>query len=354
MASTRGLFPAAAEHRVIDVHTHAMPMPTLRYLADRGLAELSKVSAGTVYIATEVSGVREGTAIPCPPQQYDLDARLAAMAAAGVDHQLISPPPFFFGSLAGDVPLVHDVVEMVNDTLVEHVSDYKGQLSALGVIPVGTACGADEAKRCLDELGMVGVTIGTFGGGRELDDPINEGLWSVLAERSAPVVVHPSRVSSPERVGEYWLTQLFGFPVETGLAAARLVFGGVLERHGVTFILAHGGGCLASVRGRLDKGWNAKPQARTTDLPPSALMRNFYYDSCVFDTAALRGLVETCGASKVLLGSDFPFDLCDPTPVESVRALGLAPAEEAAVLGGNAAMLLAGAARAGVPTGSAD
>ncbi|MFC7645548.1 amidohydrolase family protein [Streptosporangium lutulentum] len=121
------------------------------------------------------------------------------------------------------------------------------RLVALATVPIGIEGAAQEAARCVEELGMAGVTIGTFGGGRELDDPINEPVWAFLSERQTFCFVHPSRTSSPERLRDYHLAQLLGYPAETALAVARLIFGGVLDRHRPVLCLAHGGGCLTGL-----------------------------------------------------------------------------------------------------------
>ena len=107
------------------------------------------------------------------------------MDAAGIDLQLVSAPPFVFGSTSEDDELVMEVTRRSNDALAEHVAEGGGRLAALGTVPVGLPGAAREAARCLDELGMAGVTTGTFGGGRELDDPVNEDVWALLSERRA-------------------------------------------------------------------------------------------------------------------------------------------------------------------------
>ena len=194
-------------------------------------------------------------------------------------------------------------------------------------MPVGWPGAAEEARRCLDELGLAGVAIGSRGGGRDLDDPVNDELWALLAERRAFVFLHPSGVPDPHRQRDFWLPQLVGYPMETALAVARLVFGGVLERFPLTLCLAHGGGCLPALRGRMDMGWERKDVARTTAVPPSALTDRLYYDTAVFSPALLRRLVEDVGAGHVLLGTDHPFELADFSPLRTVAELGLDPAD---------------------------
>jgi aminocarboxymuconate-semialdehyde decarboxylase len=324
---------------VLDVHAHALPLPLLRWLSGRGLADMSGIARHAVTIAPAISGLDDGAPIPLPPEQYDIAARLDAMADAGVTSQAVSAPPFVFGSECRDDRLVMEVVRRSNDAIAEHVRESGGVLLGLGTVPVGLADAAGELARCQDELGLAGVTAGTYGGGRELDDQINEELWSELARRCF-VLLHPSTVSAPARLGAYHLVQLLGYPAETALAASRLVFGGVLDRHRLVLCLAHGGGCLRGVAPRLDLGWRRKGVARMSAAPPTSYLRSLYYDTAVFDDTTLRRLVADLGPGRVLLGTDFPFDLADRRPIATVNALDLPEDERRAVLGGNAVRLL--------------
>src|SRR6201999_1420678 len=165
----------------------------------------------------------------------------------------------------------------------------QGRLVALGSVPLGWPGAAAQARRCLDELGMAGIAIGSRGAGRDLDDPVNDELWELLAERRVFVFLHPSGVPDAQRQRDFYLAQLVGYPMETALAVARLVFGRVLERFDLTLCLAHGGGCLPAIRGRMDMGWRNKDVAHTTARPPSFYTGRLYYDTAVFDPIPLRG-----------------------------------------------------------------
>ena len=126
----------------------------------------------------------------------------------------------------------------------------------------------------------------------------------------------------------------------TDMESPRLVFGRVLERHPLNLCLAHGGGCLPALRGRLDMGWDRKEVAHTTTVPPSEFTDRLYYDTAVFSTVLLRRLVEDVGTDHVLLGTDHPFELGDQAPLDTVRALGLDADATRSILGGNAESLL--------------
>ncbi|TFV77664.1 amidohydrolase [Blastococcus sp. CT_GayMR19] len=332
---------ATSDIGALDVHAHAMPLPLLQRLADRGLAELDEVPTGIVRLDPRVSGVGPRAPLPLARSMYDVDVRLSEMDEVGVHRHAVSLPPFLFASTAEDQELATRVVAEGNEDLATYVADAPERLLGLGSVALGWPGAADEARRALDDLGLAGIAIGSRGGGRDLDDPVNDDLWALLSERRTFVFLHPSGVPDPQRQKDFWLPQLVGYPMETALAVARLVFGRVLDRFPLTLCLAHGGGCLPSLRGRLDMGWERKDVARTTAVPPSEFTDRLYYDTAVFSPVLLRRLVEDVGVGHVLLGTDHPFELGDRTPIETVRALGLDETDERSILGGNAAELLA-------------
>ncbi|MHA6782086.1 amidohydrolase family protein [Pseudonocardia saturnea] len=330
----------AARGSALDVHSHAMPLPLLERLAERGLADLAGVPDGVVRLDPRVSGVGPRAPLPLARSQYDVDVRVSEMDAVGVDRHAVSLPPFLFCSTADDRAFATGIVAEGNDELATYVADAPDRLLGLGSVPLGWPEAAGEARRALDDLGLAGIAIGTRGAGRDLDDPVNDDLWALLSERGTFVFMHPSGVPDPHRQSDFWLPQLVGYPMETALAVARMVFGRVLERFPLTLCLAHGGGCLPSLRGRLDMGWERKDVARTTAVKPSDFTDRLYYDTAVFSSRLLRRLVEDVGAEHVLLGTDHPFELGDRTPLDTVRALGLDRGAERAVLWDNAAALL--------------
>jgi aminocarboxymuconate-semialdehyde decarboxylase len=335
-----GVAVTAAHGAALDVHSHAMPLPLLEQLGERGLADLAGVPDGVVRLDPRVSGVGPRAPLPLARSQYDVDVRISEMDGMGVHRHAVSLPPFLFCSTAEDRAFATDVVAAGNDALATYVADAPDRLLGLGSVPLGWPEAAEEARRALDDLGLAGIAIGTRGGGRDLDDPVNDDLWALLAQRRTFVFLHPSGVPDPHRQADFWLPQLVGYPMETALAVARMVFGRVLERFPLTLCLAHGGGCLPSLRGRLDMGWERKDVARTTALPPSEFTDRLFYDTAVFSTTLLRRLVEDVGAGHVLLGTDHPFELGDPSPLDTVRALALPRADERRILWDNAAELL--------------
>lgn len=332
--------PALPAGPVIDVHTHALPLPLLRRLERDGLADLSRLPGGSVHIDQRVSGVPPGTLIPCVPEQYDPAARLRFMDEAGVDVHLVSAPPFVFGLGLPDRASAAALMRHTNDALAEVAAGCPERLRPLGVVLLGLPDAAEEARRCMAELGFAGVSIGSRGLAGELDHPDHEPLWQWLASTGTFTLLHPGGGPAPGRLAGFHLTQLLGFPLETALAAARLIVGGVLDRYDLRLCLCHGGSCVMSVTPRLDLAWHAKPEARTSQRPPSGYLRRFYYDTAMTDPGRLRRLVGDAGSDRVLLGTDAPFDLADRQPRQTVAGLGLAPDDRRRILGGTAAGLL--------------
>jgi aminocarboxymuconate-semialdehyde decarboxylase len=204
----------------------------------------------------------------------------------------------------------------------------------------------DRAARELKELvtipGMCGVEIPSSVGGRYLGDEFFLPFWAAAEEAGALVFIHPSThgFGVPALDG-FYLWNSVGNPLETAVTAAHIAVSGVLERHPrLRVLLAHGGGALPALRGRLRRAHAVRPEARArTREGPDQSLRTFYYDTVTHDQDLLADLVGYAGADHVLLGSDRPFDMGTDRPVDDVRALGLGDTEQL-VLGGNAERLL--------------
>nr|WP_239022336.1 amidohydrolase family protein [Raineyella fluvialis] len=167
----------ATTRPVIDVHAHAMPLPVLRWLAEEGLADLSRVEERIVVLDPRISGVGRNAPLPLAPSMHDPTERLREMDATGVDIELVSLPPFLFATTAEDEDLVAEVIRRGNDALADYCAAAPERLRPLGSVPLGWSGAVDEARRCLDELGFAGIAIGSQGAGRDLDDAVNEPLW---------------------------------------------------------------------------------------------------------------------------------------------------------------------------------
>ena len=262
-------------------------------VAERGLADVSAVDKGIVRLDTRVSGVGPNAPLPLAKSQYDVPTRLAEMDEGGVQVHAVSLPPFLFCTNADDESFTTGIVREGNDELAQYVAQAPDRLLGLGYVPLGWPGVADEARRVLDDLGLAGIAIGSQGGGKDLDDPVNDELWALLSERGTFTFMHPSGMPAGPRLKDFWMPQLVGYPMETAIAVARLTFGRVLERFPFHLCLAHGGGCVPSLRGRMDMGWNRKDVAHTTAVPPSEFTDQLYYDTAVFNSTMLARIVRT-------------------------------------------------------------
>jgi aminocarboxymuconate-semialdehyde decarboxylase len=272
----------------------------------------------------------------------DVDAILTAQDEAGVDHVVLCP---WVNLLGYEAPAVEGLerCRVQNAGLAGLQAAHPERVSVLGTVPLQDPELAAAELEALMDSSFAGVEIAASVDGVALGDERLEPFWAVAEAAGALVFVHPTtRGSAGAGFDDLYLWNLVGNPVETTVAAAHLVLSGVLDRHpGLQVLLAHGGGALPALRGRLRHGWSAvAPAGAKLREDPEASLRRLYYDTVVFDPDVLRELVAFAGADHVVLGSDYPFDMADARPAQTVAAAGLRPGEEAAVLGGNAARLL--------------
>jgi aminocarboxymuconate-semialdehyde decarboxylase len=273
----------------------------------------------------------------------DVDAILATQDAAGIDRVVLCPlVTLLFGEAEPGEGLARCRIQ--NDALAGIVRAHPQRVSALGAVPLqDPALAARELEAIMAAGALAGVEVAASVGGVALGDDRFEPFWDAAERTGALVFIHPTTRGFPApALQDLYLWNLVGNPMETTVTAAHMVLAGVLERHPhLRVLLAHAGGAVLALRGRLRHG-HAMVAAAGERLgeAPDASLRRLHYDTITHDPALLRAVVEFAGAERVLLGSDQPFDMADPRPVETVRAAGLAPEAEVAVLGGNAARLL--------------
>ena len=272
----------------------------------------------------------------------DIDGILAAQDEAGVDSVLLCPwVPLLYYDADPDEGLARARIQ--NDALAGLVRKHRDRVAALGAVPL------QDPELCADELVGVmqhlsGVEVAASVRGVFLGDDRFEPFWEAAETTGALVFVHPTtRGFDSPAFQDYYLWNTVANPLETAITAAHMVMAGVMERHPrLRVLLAHGGGALLAVRGRLRHAHKFQPQARSRlHESPDVAIRRFYFDTLTHDDKLLRALIDYVGPEHVLLGSDYPFDMGDARHVDTVRRLGLAPDVEQAVLGGNAERLLA-------------
>jgi aminocarboxymuconate-semialdehyde decarboxylase len=211
----------------------------------------------------------------------------------------------------------------------------------MGTVPLqDTDMAVAELKRCVNELGMRGIEIGTNVDGSELADERLRPFFAAAEDLGLLVFMHPLGFSHGQRLAKHYLDNILGNPIESAIALSHLIFSGVLDAHpALKLLVAHGGGYLPGYWGRMDHAFRAREDCRRhIDREPSSYLREVFLDTLVFDAAQLDFLVRTHGADKLCLGSDYPFDMAEPDPVPFHD--GLDEADKAAILGLNAAALL--------------
>ncbi|WP_395572497.1 amidohydrolase family protein [Streptomyces sp. BK79] len=328
------------ESPTVDVHAHVL-LPEVDALVAglHGHAEARALDArrnGAASLAVSGPMVRERV-----PRMTDPAVRLAAMDAQGVDVQLVSPSPSHYHYWA-DEDTAEKLYRLANEATAAHCSAAPERLRGLGLAPLQHP---RQAVRALDhalEQGLAGVEISSHAPGRELSDPAYEPFWTRAEETGALVFLHPFGCTLDERLDRWYLSNTVGQPTENAVALSHLIFSGVLDRHPeLTLIAAHGGGYLPTHIGRSDHAWSARSDAGAGCAHlPSSYLKRLYFDSLVHDPHVLRELVRAAGADRVLLGSDFPFDMGTEDPVGALRAARLSDADFHAVRGGNATALL--------------
>ncbi|WP_432542188.1 amidohydrolase family protein [Kineococcus sp. SYSU DK002] len=253
----------------------------------------------------------------------DVAAVRADMDAVGIGARVLSAPPFAFAR--DDLPGSQEYVEAYNDALTAVVADGGGAFAGLGCVSLRDPGAAEKQMARLAETdGMVGIAIPPVLGDTSLDA---EPLRSVLAaaqRHDLAVLVHPMQLPSPTLAGHY-LANLIGNPVETATAVAAATLGGVQEAlPDLRLCFVHGGGCAPALLGRWDHAWHRRPDVRADSArPPGEVFRSLHFDTVTHDGDVLTLLRGRAGAHRVLLGSDYPFDMADDDPVTHALATGL-------------------------------
>lgn len=329
----------------VDVHAHVVPAAYLERVARGDVPGVARERGATGELLTIAAGADTGPVaqrLPVLPGLWDPLARLGAMDAARVEVQVQSPVQFMYHYWLPATEAA-ELARVVNDGIAEMVAARPERFVGMATLPLqDTKAAVEELERVHGRLGIRAVEIGTHIAGTPLDAEALDPFYARAEGLGVLIFVHPYAPLGRERLGTYFLRNLLGNPFETTVAMSHIFFGGVLDRFPrLRLCFAYGGGALPSVIGRLERGFDTSADCRSRGAGrPASYLGRVWYDTITHDVAALAHLISRVGASQVLVGSDYPFEIGDPDPVSTVERLDLDQLARQAILGGNAAALL--------------
>jgi aminocarboxymuconate-semialdehyde decarboxylase len=322
--------------QIIDFHNHFYPQ-----------AYLDALRSGPSRVQVTIDG--EGNPVLHYPGDYniavrghrDVAYRESVLQQQGVDRQVLSlTTP---GTHVEEPATAVKLARLVNDGFAAIVRDSR-RFAAVATLPLSDPkASAKELERACRQLGFCGAMVFSNINGIALSDERFLPVWEMANDLGAVIHIHPTSPLGVEAMKDYWLMPLVGFPLDTTLAAASLVFSGVVKRFpNIKWILAHLGGAIPYLVERLDRGFHAFKECRAhIDRPPSEYLRELYYDSVNFDVRSLQLAIDFAGVDHILAGSDYPHQIGSlPKMFESIAALDISDTDRAAILGGNAERLL--------------
>jgi aminocarboxymuconate-semialdehyde decarboxylase len=300
----------------IDIHTHILPEKLPDF--GPGFVRIEPSSPGRARMTIDGQLFRE-----IESNSWDPETRLAESDRDQVSVQVLSTVPVMFSYWAPPQRAL-ELARRLNDHIAAVQAARPSRFAGLGTVPMQDASLAiGELERCMGELGLAGIQIGSNVNGANLDSPEIFPILEAARDLGAAVFIHPWNMVGKERMARYWLPWLVGMPAEISLAICSLIFGGVLERlPGLRIAFAHGGGAFPATLGRISRGFEARPDLVAVDnsVPPREYLKRIYVDSLVHDPRMLRYLVELMGAERIALGSDYPFPLGETRPGELIEA----------------------------------
>jgi aminocarboxymuconate-semialdehyde decarboxylase len=317
----------------IDLHTHIVPPRWDDFAARYGGGKWPRLVPEADCRGTLMTGDQFFRAID--DRSWNPARRLEDMARLGIDRQALSPPPIMLCYWA-EPKAAQAFARMQNDFMASVAAGHPDRFTGMATVPLQEpSLAIEELRYAREALGLRAVEIGTCPGGRDFDDPELFPFFEACASLGVAVFVHPATpLAGGDRLNRYYFPLIVGNPLESALAISKLIFGGVLERlPRLRICFAHGGGAFPFTLGRLDHGWHVRPEGPAA-IPrrPRDYARMIWVDSLSHGPANLRFIAEQLGADRIVIGSDYPFDMGFDDPVAALDGSGL-PADVQARIG---------------------
>jgi aminocarboxymuconate-semialdehyde decarboxylase len=323
----------------VDIHAHAQVPAAADYVRPH----LTPDPRASVYTEETRILTRKQDA-DRTPNLVDLSLRMRDYDAMGLDAQVISPAPAqCYYAVPPDIGI--QAARMVNEGIAAIAAQMPNRIpAAMGSVALqaGGEAAAAELEYAMKTLGLKGVEVLAHVNDLELSDPVFEPFWEKAEQLGAVVFIHPASFTEPRRFARFYFSNVIGNPLDTTMALHHLIFDGVLERYpDLKIIASHGGGYLPAYSGRIDHAWGARSDAHgRLPKPPSTYLKKIYLDTIVFTPDQLEALVKLFGVEKILLGTDYPYDMGEYDPIGHIASVAsFSDADRAAIAGGNAKKL---------------
>jgi aminocarboxymuconate-semialdehyde decarboxylase len=341
--AAQGPAPRSRSAGPIDVHAHYFPERFIAAINDQGgppgvSFDLSKADAPVFIIG--------GNRIPIDTTYWDLEKRVRRMDAQGVTlHALSLTTPFVYWATPERGA---ELARLVNDSMVEAHTAYPDRFVGCATLPIQAPdLAVKELERLAGTRAIRGAYMPSSFAGKELSDPSLDPIYAKCEVLNLPILLHPDQAAAAaagggNRLQRFYLSNLLGNPFDTTIAVANLVFGGVMDRFPrLNFVLPHAGGAVPYLAGRMQHGQAVRPEVQgRAQRPMMEYLRRFHYDTITHSPELLRFLIDLVGIDRVMLGSDYCFDMGYDRPREIIETLKLSRADRERIYTGNAARLL--------------